>query len=79
MVSGCHALLCFKPADDACSLGCEWLPCLAVFKLADDACPLLSSWCVVAMPCCALSLLMMPVLCSLGCEWLPYLAVLQAC
>ena len=82
-VSGCHALLCFKPADNACPLLSRmWvaaMPCCVSSLLADDSCPLHSREWVAAMPCCVSSLLMMPVICSPACEWLPCLAMFQAC
>ena len=39
-VSGFPAFLSFKPSDNAFldSLGCEWLPCVAMFNPADDTC-----------------------------------------
>ena len=61
-----------------CSLGCEWLLCLAVFQACWWCIPSTLRWWVAAMPCCVSSLLMMLVLCSPGCEWLLCLALSQA-
>ena len=50
--------------------GCQAFLC---FKPADNSCPLSSSKWVAVVPCCVLSLLMMPIFCSPVGEWLLYL------
>ena len=79
-VSGCYALLCFKPADNAYSgFSREWVVAVPYCD------PSLLTMLVLGSPvsewllCIAVSsLLTMPVLGSLACEWLLCLGVFQA-
>lgn len=79
-VSGCHSLLCFKPADNSCScLSSLWVGYLTslYFKPANNAHSWLCRGWVAFMPCSVSGLPMMPVLVSLDGEWLPWLAAFQ--
>ena len=81
-VSGYCALLCLKPADDACPmLSSMWVAavpcCVSSLLMIPVLCSPGCEWLLCI--CCVSSLLMMPVLCSPVCEWLLYFAVSQAC